>query len=208
MQKQKQKQEQYQLLKQGHSYQLSETLSVQLIRQSDLADIIKMLENPNVNQYLFFAPSPVEVYEAFFNPIIDNTQQAIKENNWPDSPTFILRDKEGAYMGMIGITPAMMLAGNFEVGHQLPEHAWGKGIGTLGCQFATTLAFEQLGAHKVSADCYASNFGSARVLEKTGFILEGRQQDYYRLEGGFDDRLWFGMTASQFKEQFRKQEQK
>ncbi|NBI55988.1 GNAT family N-acetyltransferase [Photobacterium alginatilyticum] len=199
--------EKYQSLKHGHSCLLNEALSIRLIQQSDFDDIVTMLENPTVNQYLFFAPSPVEVYEAFFTPIIENTQQAIANNEWPDSPTFVIRDTEGTYMGMLGITPVMMLTGNYEVGHQLPEHAWGQGIGTLGCQFATTLAFEQLRAHKVCADCYAGNIGSARVLEKTGFVLEGRQQDYYRLENGFDDRLWFGMTLDQFKAQYPKQHQ-
>lgn len=194
---------QYQLLKQGHSCQLNDTFSIQLIRQSDFDDIVKMLEDPNVNKFLFFAPSPIEVYEAFFSPIIDNTQQTVKQNEWPESPTFIIRDNDGRYMGMIGISQVMMLAGNFDVGHQLPQHAWGQGIGTLGCQFATTLAFEQLGAHKVCADCYASNTGSVHVLEKAGFELEGRQKDYYQIDGGFDDRLWFGMTASQFKERYK-----
>lgn len=194
---------QYQLLKQGHSCQLNDTLSIQLIRQSDFDDIVKMLEDPNVNKFLFFAPSPIEVYEAFFSPIIDNTQQAIEQNEWPESPTFIIRNNNGRYMGMIGISQVMMLAGNFEVGHQLPQHAWGQGIGSLGCQFATTLAFEQLGAHKVCADCYASNTGSTRVLEKAGFELEGRLKDYYQIDDGFDDRLWFGMTASQFNKQYK-----
>ncbi|MCG7585720.1 GNAT family N-acetyltransferase [Photobacterium sp. OFAV2-7] len=202
-----QNQDKYQLLKQGHSCALNDTLSVRLIQQSDFDDIVEMLGNPAVNQYLYFAPSPVEVYEVFFTPIIENTRQAIANKEWPDSPTLVIRDAEGTYMGMLGITPVMMLAGNFEVGHQLPEHAWGQGIGTLGCQFATTLAFEQLGAHKVCADCYAGNFGSVRVLEKTGFILEGRQQDYYRLENGFDDRLWFGITLDQFKVQYPKRHQ-
>ncbi|MGF1759848.1 GNAT family N-acetyltransferase [Photobacterium sagamiensis] len=195
---------QYQLLKQGLSCQLNDTLSVQLIRQSDFGDIVEMLGNPNVNRFLFFAPSPVAVYEAFFSPIIENSQQAIELNEWPENPTFIIRDNNGHYMGMIGISQVMMLTGNFEVGHQLPEHAWGQGIGTLGCQFATRLAFEQLGAHKVCADCYASNTGSARVLEKSGYSLEGRQTDYYQVDGNFDDRLWFGMTVSQFNDQYKK----
>jgi len=190
---------QYQELKKGLPCQLSDSLTVQLIRQNDFDDIVKMLGNPNVSKFLFFAPAPVEVYEAFFVPIIENTHQAIESGIWPENPTFIIRNSSGNYMGMIGISQVTMLSGNFDVGHQLPEHAWGQGIGTLGCQFATRLAFSQLGAHKVCADCYASNIASARVLEKSGYIMEGIQKDYYQLEDKLDDRLLFGMTTAQYE---------
>ncbi|MCW8328391.1 GNAT family N-acetyltransferase [Photobacterium sp. SDRW27] len=189
----------YQQLKKGLPCQLNDSLTIRLIRQNDFDDIVEMLGTPNVSKYLFFAPAPVEVYEAFFNPIIKNTQQAIEAEEWPENPTFIIRNNDERYMGMIGISQVMMLKGNFEVGHQLAEHAWGQGIGTLGCQFATQLAFEQLKAHKICADCYAGNIGSARVLEKSGYELEGRQQDYYKIDDHFDDRLLFGLTASQYK---------
>ncbi|MDF5286056.1 N-acetyltransferase, partial [Vibrio parahaemolyticus] len=35
-------------------------------------------------------------------------------------------------------------------------------------------------------------------LEKNGFTQEGRQKDYYKLEQGFDDKLYYGMAAEQF----------
>ncbi|WP_299017914.1 GNAT family protein [uncultured Photobacterium sp.] len=190
---------QYQKLKQGLPCPLTDDLNIQLIQQDDFSDLVTMLKNPNVTQYLFFAPSPVEVYEAFFMPIIDNTREAIANNEWPESPTFIIRNHSGEFIGMVGLSPAMMLAGNFDVGYQIAEHAWRQGIASTACKFITTLAFEQLDAHKVSADCYAGNTGSIRVLEKSGFTIEGRQRDYYRLDNSFDDRLWFGMSKADFK---------
>lgn len=66
------------------------------------------------------------------------------------------------------------------------------------CQMMTELGFTELDAHKVSADCYAENVGSYKTLEKCGFVQEGRQKDYYKLEHGFDDKLYYGITAEQF----------
>lgn len=188
----------YQKLKQGEAIQFNESLTIQLIQGSDLQAIIEMLNDDKVNQYLFFAPADNSLYEGFFDPIIENTAQAIKDGVWPDSPTFVIRDQQGQYMGMCAVTAVMFLTGNYEVGYQLPTCAWGKGVATRACQMMTEIGFTELNAHKVSADCYASNAGSYKALEKNGFTQEGRQKDYYKLEQGFDDKLYYGMTAEQF----------
>ncbi len=188
----------YQKLKQGEAIPFNESLTIQLIQGSDLHDIIEMLNDDKVNQYLFFAPADNSLYEGFFSPIIENTAQAIKDGVWPDSPTFVIRDQQGQYMGMCAVTAVMFLTGNYEVGYQLPTCAWGKGVATRACQMVTEIGFTELNAHKVSADCYASNAGSYKTLEKNGFTQEGRQTDYYKREQGFDDKLYYGMTAEQF----------
>ncbi len=188
----------YSKLKQGESIPFGEELFITLIQPEDLKDIIAMFDDENVNKYLFFAPADESLYQGFFGPIIENTQQAIKNNEWPESPTFIIRDANGKYMGMTAVTSVMFLQGNYEVGYQLPACAWGKGIATQACKMMTKLGFEELKAHKVSADCYAGNVGSYKTLEKCGFIQEGRQSDYYKLEQGFDDKLYYGMTRAQF----------
>ncbi|EAS43708.1 N-acetyltransferase [Photobacterium profundum] len=185
-------------LKQGKPVPLSNAFTIQLIRQEDFTNIRVMLENPNVTKFLFFAPAPIELYEAFFLPIIENTEKAIASGEWPEHLTIIIRDQNHQYMGMAGLTQVMLLAGNFEVGFQLPEHAWGLGIGTLTCEYLTKVAFEQLNAHKVAADCYSQNLGSAGVLRKSGYALEGNQAGYFHTEELTDDRLLFGMTASQY----------
>ncbi|KOO14902.1 GNAT family acetyltransferase [Vibrio xuii] len=191
----------YQKLKQGEVISFNDSLNIQLIQASDLQEIIEMLNDDDVNQYLYFAPADNSMFEGFFGPIIDNTQQAIKEGIWPESPTFVIRDLQSKYMGMCGITSVAFLAGNYEIGYQLPVCAWGKGIATRACQMMTELSFTQLNAHKVSADCYGSNVGSYKTLEKCGFLQEGCQEGYYRLAQEFDDKLYYGMTAEQFENQ-------
>ncbi|MEZ8092973.1 GNAT family N-acetyltransferase [Photobacterium swingsii] len=185
-------------LKQGQPVALTPTLNISLITLNDLPDIINMLGNPAVSEFLFFAPAPVEVYEGFFGPIITNTEKAIAVGEWPEHLTIVIRDTSGAYMGMAGLPSVMFLEGNFEVGYQLAEHAWGQGIATQAALYLTSLAFNELGAHKVTADCYASNIGSYKTLEKCGFNREGSQKNYYKVENGFVDRLHYGMTKTDF----------
>ena len=186
-------------LKRGRSVPLREDLRAALITTADMPEIIEMLNTPAVTEYLFFAPSPDEVYEGYFRPIIENTGKAVREGTWPESPTIVIRDHEGGFMGMCGVDAVSLHPGNYEIGFQLPVHAWKKGIATAACRMMTALAFEMLGAHKVAADCYAGNAGSRRVLEKCGYRREGIQEKYYKLDSGFDDRVLYGMTAGRYE---------
>jgi len=188
----------YKKLKRGESISFGDSLNIKLIQREDLDDIIPMLNDQEVNAYLFFAPAEESMFHTFFTPIIENTEHAINKSNWPDSPTFVIRDKQGHYMGMCGLSKVMFLEGNYEVGYQLPVHAWGKGIATRACRLLTDIAFTELGSHKVSADCYGANTGSYKTMEKCGFTFEGRQIDYYKVESGFDDKVYYGITAKQY----------
>lgn len=189
----------FEQLKQGKTCRWIDDVTICLISQDDLSDIFTMLEDPAVAKYLFFAPAPEEFYRGFFEPIVKDTQRAIGEGGWPETPTFVLRDQKGKYMGMCALTRAMFLEGNFEVGYQLPQHSWGKGLATAACGLLTKLAFSELGAHKVAADCYATNIGSYRTLEKNGYKLEGRQEAYYRDESEYTDKLLYGLTIAQYE---------
>jgi RimJ/RimL family protein N-acetyltransferase len=188
----------YSKLKHGESVPFNETLSIQLIQQKDLVDIFKMFDDEEVNQYLFFAPADQALYQGFFDPIVEDTEKALEEQRWPDNPTFVIRDHQGQYMGMTAITQVMFLEGNHEVGYQLPRLAWGQGIATRACQLMTELAFNELGSHKVCADCYGSNVGSYKTLEKCGYVREGEHADYYKTTQGFDSKLFYGMTKQQY----------
>lgn len=174
------------------------SLSVTLISDRDMADLVKMLDDPKVIEYLFFAPAPVEVYEAFFMPIITETQDAIRSGEWPRHPTVVVRDENDQFMGMAGLSQMMFLPGNYDMGYQLPAHAWQQGIATALCQLMTDIAFNEMAAYKVTGSCYGQNIASAKVLEKCGYVHEGRSVGYYPLRDGFDDRLYLGMTAEQY----------
>nr|WP_086941018.1 GNAT family protein [Thaumasiovibrio occultus] len=173
-------------------------LQLNLITRADVEDIIIMLDEPEVCEYLFFAPAPRSVYEEYFGPIVDLTEEALREQRWPDNPVLIIRDSQQAFVGMVGIVGVMFQQGTYEVGYQMPTRSWGKGIATAGCQLASRIIFTELGGHKAVADCFAGNIGSYRVMEKSGYRREGIQKDYFRHGEGFDDRLLYGMTKSEF----------
>jgi RimJ/RimL family protein N-acetyltransferase len=59
--------------------------------------------------------------------------------------------------------------------------------------------FTELGLHRISARCVAENVASARVLEKLGMRLEGRQRDKAHFKGRHWDTLLFAIRAEDWR---------
>ena len=63
-----------------------------------------------------------------------------------------------------------------EMGYWLGEPFWGRGIMTEVVQEFTRWAFKAFDLQRIFAQPFADNTGSVRVLEKAGFICEGRMR--------------------------------
>ena len=83
-------------------------------------------------------------------------------------------------------------ANQAEIGYVLHKHHWGKGYGTEIVALMSDFAFKSLNLHKLHAIIVHANIGSARILEKNGYELEGRLKDHYFIEDKYYDALLFG----------------
>lgn len=83
-------------------------------------------------------------------------------------------------------------ANQAEVGYVFHKNHWGKGYGAESLALVTDFAFESLNLHKLHACVTDANIGSARILEKNGYELEGRLKDHYFIEDKYYDSLLFG----------------
>jgi [ribosomal protein S5]-alanine N-acetyltransferase len=63
-----------------------------------------------------------------------------------------------------------------EIGYWLAEPFWNKGIMSKAVQHFTEFAFEKFALKRIFAEPYVENTASVRVLEKSGFTLEGTLQ--------------------------------
>lgn len=79
-----------------------------------------------------------------------------------------------------------------EIGYVLHPKYWGKGYGTEAISLMDDFAFDTLKLHKLHAQVVEANTGSIRVLEKNGFHLEGRLEDYYFIDNRYHDGLLYG----------------
>ena len=60
-----------------------------------------------------------------------------------------------------------------EMGYYLAEPYWGLGLGTSAVKQVCRLIFETTDIIRIFAEPFAHNIASCRILEKSGFVLEG-----------------------------------
>jgi len=74
---------------------------------------------------------------------------------------------------------------------------WGKGIMTETVTRFTEYVFAQFGLVRIYAEPYAGNPSSCRVLEKAGYVLEGRLRCNVIKDGQIMDQLIYAKCALQ-----------
>jgi RimJ/RimL family protein N-acetyltransferase len=70
-----------------------------------------------------------------------------------------------------------------EIGYWLARPLWGRGIGTAAVRALTRHALGDLQLMRVHAGVFVWNPASVRVLEKAGYVLEGRMRNWALKDG-------------------------
>jgi ribosomal-protein-alanine N-acetyltransferase len=82
-----------------------------------------------------------------------------------------------------------------ELGYWLGEPFWGHGIMSEVVAAFTQFCFNNFSLHRLHAELYANNPASARVLEKNGFVFEGRLRNKVFKDGQILDSLVYAKTT-------------
>jgi len=102
---------------------------------------------------------------------------------------------DGSAVGGIGFKPGEdVYRHTAEFGYWLAEEFWGKGIMTEAVTAFVNYCFEDFPLNRIFASAYANNPASARVLEKAGFVLEGRLRKNVIKDGQILDSLLYART--------------
>ncbi|MFV0431424.1 MAG: GNAT family N-acetyltransferase [Alphaproteobacteria bacterium] len=175
--------------------QFGDAYRLRLFESVDINHVVKMLSNPNVQKYLYFADEGrEEIYKAFFTPVAKSMEEAIKNKQKPDSLTLTILDQNNQFVGLVGAVALDFIPGVYELGYQLRETYWRRGIATQAAEILLQILRQDYNAHKVQADFYGQNVGSQKVSEKIGLKAEGRLKNYYKTKDGFDDKVIYGLA--------------
>ena len=91
-----------------------------------------------------------------------------------EAQTSLAIEVEGEAAGGIGFVRGSDVERfSAEIGYWLGEQFWGRGIVTEALTMVTEHAFRSLNVLRLFALPFADNIGSARVLEKAGYVREG-----------------------------------
>ena len=102
---------------------------------------------------------------------------------------------DGAAVGGVGIElGADVFRRSAEIGYWLGEPFWGRGIATEALRAMTEYAFAHFDICRLEAGVFEWNPASTRVLEKAGYMLEGRARLGVIKDGRTGDRLLYALV--------------
>ena len=104
---------------------------------------------------------------------------------------------DGEAIGGVGLDRRQdVFAGTAEIGYWVSEAFWGRGVATAAAAFISDYAFGSFPIERLQAGVFDGNRASVRVLEKVGFLLEGRLRRAVKKDGEFTDLLMFARLRS------------
>jgi RimJ/RimL family protein N-acetyltransferase len=113
--------------------------------------------------------------------------------------SFAIRDASEQLIGIVGadhLEPGT--SHRAEIGYWLARAYWGQGIMTDVVRAYVRYAFANLQLVRLTAHVFEFNAGSARVLEKNGFKLEGRLRKHINKDGQLLDGRFYGLLKEEF----------
>lgn len=153
---------------------------------TDLVSLVRYANNPNIAKFMM---------DGFPHPYTEDNGKAFIAFATKDDPIHIFAiDVNGEAVGGIGIHPqADVQRKNSELGYWLAEPFWGKGIITNAIKQLVEFGFKTYDINRIFARPYGTNIGSQKVLEKAGFVLEGRFEKTIFKNGEFLDELVYAV---------------
>ncbi len=136
-------------------------------QDEDAPGILKYANNPLISKNL---------RDGFPHPYgLADAEEFISKARRQEPRTFFAIATESEVIGGIGIGIGEDVHRfTAEMGFWLAEPYWGKGIMTEAVRRFTEFVFGEFKLYRIYAEPYSTNPASARVLEKAGYVLEGK----------------------------------
>jgi len=110
-------------------------------------------------------------------------------------------DLQGIAIGGIGIHPQDdIYRKNAEIGFWLAESHWGNGYMRIAISKITTYTFQTIEIERIYARVFEKNIASQRVLQKSGFQLDGKFQKTIFKNNEFLDEYIYSLRKTPFNE--------
>lgn len=108
-------------------------------------------------------------------------------------------ESDGAFIGWCTLSQFNADFRSASMGYCYFESSWGKGYATEAAGAVLGWAFGALDLNRVQAEADTRNRGSARVLEKLGFVLEGTLREDCVVNGDVSDSWVYGLLRREWK---------
>ncbi len=162
-------------------------------QKSDAPDIVRQLKDRAVTRYTYMPhPYILRDYLGFLRRI--STPAARKANS-----VFALVDREtNKVIGAVGVHNLSAVNRSAEIGYWLAKKYWGNGYVVEAVNRVVEYLFTERKLVRVYAKVFHPNTRSARVLQKAGFVSEGRLRRATFRNNSWYDELLFGLLRDEW----------
>lgn len=161
------------------------------LQEQDWPFFLSVQQNPEVMRFVAPARSEADIREAFESRLLPWTPGS---SHW-----LCLVVRETASQTPLGVTGYVHREADCaEVGFLFAPSAQGKGYGFESLRAVCDFALTQGNIRRLTATVTAGNIASRRLLEKTGFQLEGELRESYFLSGQWHNDWLFGLLKKEF----------
>lgn len=108
------------------------------------------------------------------------------------------RKDDGRMIGNCGIRINAPEHREANIGYELNPDEWGQGFATEAASAIVRFGFEDLGLHRIWAECNAENTDSIRVLTKLGMRREARFREHQWFRGRWWDTLIYAVLEDEW----------
>jgi RimJ/RimL family protein N-acetyltransferase len=152
----------------------------------DLDSLVRHANNFNIAK---------NMTDSFPHPYSEENGKGFIAFATKDDPIHIFAiEVDGEAVGGIGLHPqADIHRKNLELGYWLSEKYWGLGIVPRAIKQMVEFGFNTYDVSRIFARPYGTNLASQRVLEKSGFVLEGRFEKSLFKNGEYVDELVYAV---------------
>ncbi|BCJ61992.1 N-acetyltransferase [Micromonospora endophytica] len=174
----------------------TDRLELRPVRDEDVDRILEYRNLPQVTYWLLRTEVEPAAFRAAWRRAIadpdDHSMAVTLDGVVIGTVSLDLRDGMGQ--------PGLPSRTEAEVGYIFDPAHGGRGYATEAVAAVVTHAFEQLGARRITAGCFADNLSSVRILEKIGMRREQHGvRDSWHAERGWVDGYTYALLAEEWR---------
>ena len=155
----------------------TERLRIRAYTADDFDDLLAMFGREDVSRYLMWQPMDGEHVAA----MLERRKRQASMTGDGEGLGLVLEERSsGRFVGEVILRWLSEPSRQGEIGWSLHPDAQGKGYATEAAREMLRLGFEDLGLHRIIAECDPRNDASIRLMERLGM----------RREADFRDAMW------------------
>ncbi|WP_231190329.1 GNAT family protein [Haladaptatus sp. DYF46] len=183
----------------GAVFLAGELVSLRTVEREDLSFLHRNRNDPTIRRWMpRVMPQNkerlVEDFEGYMSEDEGVNLLACSEENTDE-------DSSPEPVGFVSLFDVNETSGRAKLAAWITPAQQGQGYATEAMDLLVEYAFVERRLHKLIAGALATNNASCEVLEKLGFIEEGRQREYYYVNGEYVNRAVYGLLKDQWQSQ-------